>query len=191
MTPSCPRCPDSTLVTSGTHGVWVQYCAHCWGMWVDHASVLHAAGAAVDGATAAAGHGGLACPVCRGVMKAWNAKGVVIDRCDAHGVWFDRAELDHLVAHARQVHGGGSGIATGAAVVGGVAVVAGAAAIAEGQRQSSSPIADAAGTAVEAAADVLPVVDAAPEIGAAAAEVAGGVFEGVSEAVGAIFDLFS
>ena len=204
MTPVCPRCPDSALVTSSTHGVWVMYCARCWGLWVDHDSVRHVAGVAIDGATAAHGDA-IACPICRAGLRAWGAKGIVIDRCDAHGVWFDRSELDQLVAHSRAGHAstGGPSIAGGVAVaVAGAAVAAG---VGTEQRDPQASRWDSAEAAVDAVDVALPVVDSGGEILAGAGEVAvagveavGGVAEvgaeaagGVFEAVGAIFDFFS
>ncbi len=214
MTPCCPRCPDSALLTWGTHGVWVLYCARCWGIWVDHASVRQAAGVAIDGATAAHGEP-MVCPICRSPLRAWDTGGVVIDRCDAHGVWFDRAELDQLVERARQPSSRGHG----AFIAGGVGVAAGAAMIAGSagsQRpQNSSPL-EVAGESVDAVAEAMPVVDSAGELADGAvelafgagdvvvvvaenaadaasvvAESAAGALGGVSEAFGAIFDFFS
>jgi Zn-finger nucleic acid-binding protein len=180
------------------------YCAKCWGLWVDHASVNHVAGTAIDGATRANGDP-MACPICRNALRAWSAKDIVIDRCDAHGVWFDRSELDHLVAHARhgRTHEGGIGVG-GALAVGAVGGVALAAASVDPEGRTGERI-DTAGEAVGAIADFAPAVDAAPEIVEGVAEVAssgvevvGSVAEasveaagGVFDAIGAIFDIFS
>jgi Zn-finger nucleic acid-binding protein len=194
MTPTCPRCPETALATSGTHGVWVQYCPRCWGLWLDHAAVQHAVGPAIDGATAAAGDA-LPCPICRAAMRPWRAREVVIDRCDAHGVWFDRAELDSLVAHARGT--GPSGLAIAGGVAGGM--VLGAVALDAAQLETRGTSGeDTFATAVDAASVAAPVVDSAGELAAGAgelvvagAEATGGVLEGIGEAVGAIFEWFS
>ncbi len=217
MTPACPRCPDTVLVTSNTHGIWVMYCARCWGLWVDHASVRHVAGVAVDGATAAHGES-LPCPICRAGLRAWTARGVVIDRCDAHGVWFDRAELDQLVALAHS--GSGRSNSTAAAAATGVAVVAGAVLVAGVAADSSGRMReewqDTAANVVDSVSVAVPFAEAGGELVAGAgelasgaghlavagvegvaglaevgAEAAGGVLEGVAAAVGAIFELFS
>jgi hypothetical protein len=139
----------------------------------------------------------MACPVCRAALRAWSAKGIVIDRCDAHGVWFDRSELDQLVASAHgrgeTRDGVGVGLAVGGVAVGTVATVA--------AMQSPSSTSERVDTGIEAVgtiADGLPLVDAAPEIAAGAGEAASAVLEGgaeaaggVFEAIGAIFDIFS
>lgn len=195
----CPRCAQTALATSGTHGVWVQYCPRCWGMWLDHAAVQRAVGPAIDGATATAGET-LPCPICRVAMRPWSAREVVIDRCDAHGVWFDRAELDALVAHAR-AGGGPGGLAVAGGIAGGLAIGAIATGVALDAAQSESrgtSDADTFATSVDAVSVAMPVVDAAGELAAGAGEVVvataeatGGVLEGIGEAVGAIFEWFS
>ncbi len=161
-------------------------------MWLDHAAVQHAVGPAIDGATAIAGDA-LPCPICRAAMRAWSAREVVLDRCDAHGVWFDRAELDALVAHARAGAGSG-GLAVAGGIAGGLALGVGAA---QSEAQGTSGE-DTFATSVDAVSVAMPVVDAAGELAAGAGEVVvagaeatGGVLEGIGEAVGAIFDWFS
>lgn len=45
------------------------------------------------------------CPVCAQWMHRWNfgrTSGVVIDRCHAHGVWFDAMELDGILRWVRK-----------------------------------------------------------------------------------------
>ena len=168
-------------------------------MWLDHAAVQRAVGPAIDGATAIAGDA-LPCPICRAAMRAWSAREVVIDRCDAHGVWFDRAELDALVAHARAGAGSG-GLAIAGGVAGGLALGAIATGVAVGAAQSEAQgtsSEDTFATSVDAVSVAMPVVDAAGELAAGAGEVVvagaeatGGVLEGIGEAVGAIFDWFS
>lgn len=203
MTPSCPRCPGSPLLTSSTHGVWVMYCDRCWGMWVDAGSVRHVAAAAIADARAVHAEA-LPCPVCRAAMGAWHARGVVIDRCDAHGVWFDRAELDHLVAAASQPVAPAASASVGlgtVAVVAGGAALAGGVALAMGSEQPRSPGGAAIdGAAVgEVAVDVVDTVHSAlplADVGVGGAvevvaESAGGVAEAIGDAIGAVFSIFS
>jgi Zn-finger nucleic acid-binding protein len=78
------------------HGVAALVCARCWGLWLDHA----AAGSFPLGDAAAAPAEALPCPACHTAMRAWNVRGIVIDRCDVHGVWFDHAELDRVIERA-------------------------------------------------------------------------------------------
>lgn len=128
-------------------------------------------------------------------MRPWRARDVVVDRCDAHGVWFDRAELDTLVAHAR-AHGP-SGLAVAGGAAGGLVLGAVALEAAQVETRGTSGE-DTFATAVDAASVAAPVVDAAGELAAGAgelvvagAEATGGVLEGIGEAVGAIFEWFS
>jgi len=187
------------------------YCARCWGAWIDLASVTQVAGIAIDGAMRASGDA-MACPMCRAALRAWRAKGVVIDRCDAHGVWFDRSELDQLVAHARAGARREGGVGVGEALAVGAVGAVVMAGVGSSPQSSTSDRVDTGVEAVGTIADVLPAVDAAPELLEGAGELASGAGEiasttveaagtvleggaeaagGVLEAIGAIFDIFS
>lgn len=96
MTPSCPRCRNVVLQPMTAHGVATLVCARCYGLWLDHAA---ASSFALTDAAAAPAEA-LPCPVCATAMRAWKVRGVVIDRCDLHGVWFDHAELDRVIERA-------------------------------------------------------------------------------------------
>jgi hypothetical protein len=39
----------------------------------------------------------LACPSCGKAMGTWKLHKVEIDRCEPHGIWFDRDELEHVL----------------------------------------------------------------------------------------------
>jgi Zn-finger nucleic acid-binding protein len=41
------------------------------------------------------------CPVCDDAMDEPLIFDVPIDRCEGHGMWFDRAELDQVIARSR------------------------------------------------------------------------------------------
>ena len=44
----------------------------------------------------------LACPVCGGAMSTLRRGLIELDRCDAHGVWLDRGELEHVLGRERK-----------------------------------------------------------------------------------------
>ena len=46
----------------------------------------------------------LACPTCEKPMETWTLHGVAIDRCDGHGLWFDRTESCRLCCTRRAGH---------------------------------------------------------------------------------------
>lgn len=93
----CPRC-DEVLdeVMAGGYA-----CPRCAGAWL--ASVVVAE--AFHDANWPQGHAmwwraELACPECRKpdeVMEAIEVEGIVVDRCKAHGMWFDAGELGRLM----------------------------------------------------------------------------------------------
>lgn len=59
----------------------------------------------------------LPCAVCREPMQPLHVRGVSIDRCAQHGVWFDRAELGELLLRVAEPPGkqtDGSSTAVGA-----------------------------------------------------------------------------
>ncbi len=94
---SCPRCHQNSLTPKTAHGATAYACTRCAGLWIDIASATRIAHAALESATpAAAEH--LPCPTCRQEMGSWKARGVVFDRCDAHGLWFDHTELDRILS---------------------------------------------------------------------------------------------
>jgi Zn-finger nucleic acid-binding protein len=97
MTPSCPRCRRIALQPFATRDVEVLACGNCHGLWLDHAAASRVAQAALQDAVVAPAER-LPCPVCTRTMAASRVKGVVVDRCDAHGLWFDHAELERVLA---------------------------------------------------------------------------------------------
>ena len=94
----CPRC-HVDLVTAGS----VRSCPECAGHWV-RADVLREMmetmlvpprPAEID--LVADRHPRLACPSCEQAMETWALHRVPIDRCERHGLWFDRAELETVL----------------------------------------------------------------------------------------------
>jgi Zn-finger nucleic acid-binding protein len=118
----CPRCKDNALLEVSLAETKVFECADCHGLWVE-ASTFESIctdrerQSVVLGSASAAFTPGqrnlekkiqyVRCPTCTQLMHRVNfAKysGVIVDVCKAHGTWFDRDELQHIVEFIR---GGG------------------------------------------------------------------------------------
>lgn len=144
--------------------------------------------------------------------------GVIVDQCDAHGVWFDARELDVICAEVAQRKGvklparaaavaGGAAVATAAAGVAAALAVAEATDSGPGGRQT--PLldialempetvfygAEAVGGAVSDAVEATDVGEVATgvfeggaDLASEAAEAGSGVLEVVVELLGALFD---
>jgi Zn-finger nucleic acid-binding protein len=103
--PRCPSC-DAALVRTSTRLI----CEHCHGALVpdaaiaellaelaphDHRSVAER----LAPATAPPRH----CPCCAAVMEPSRLYETVVDRCAAHGTWFDAGELEDVLASCGEV----------------------------------------------------------------------------------------
>ena len=111
----CPRC-NVDLKTEKVDGVPVDRCPTCWGTWLDKGEFAQLLSMSLRSLrfsqeeTAAVLKGmaqeakapnpvpdaSLACPKCGKVMgkaRHNSAKAIVLDRCDAHGLWLDAKEL--------------------------------------------------------------------------------------------------
>jgi Zn-finger nucleic acid-binding protein len=113
---ACPVC-SGAMTEFSREGINVDLCTAGCGTWLDgdevqkalHATELDQPPAAEDAAIASQTSieaarleaPTRACPFCKQTMKvlvfAYDS-GVVIDRCDEHGVWCDKAELERLEA---------------------------------------------------------------------------------------------
>ncbi len=100
MTPACPRCTTASLHRSHAHGVWVLACTTCHGLWIDRDACGSLLGKIAAEAHAEAHLFDAACPICRHPMERITVREIALERCVAHGLWFDHQELDHIV-HAR------------------------------------------------------------------------------------------
>jgi len=95
--PRCPSCAeDHALVSSrdgsrGSHLV----CEHCKGTLVPAAEVEDMLSSLlVEPFALPAGTAGeRTCPCCAAKLARLDLFGIEVDRCDAHGVWFDGKEL--------------------------------------------------------------------------------------------------
>lgn len=104
----CPACPGRELRFLGDRYA----CEQCAGIFVENAAVaalVNEISPAYWELPAPSGKPGpRACPVCRELLVVEELETVAIDRCGAHGVWFDPAELATMLEHAsRNVHEGG------------------------------------------------------------------------------------
>jgi len=96
----CPRC-HVELVDAGA----VRACTACQGQWATHEVLFEMAANMtrpqrpglpfVPHARAEQ----LGCPSCGKAMGTWKLLEVEIDKCEPHGIWFDRDELE-LVLYA-------------------------------------------------------------------------------------------
>lgn len=103
MTPVCPRCTTTSMHRSHAHGVWVLACSTCHGLWLDRDACSSLSLALTrEHAHAEAHVFDAPCPMCRQAMERITVREIALERCEAHGVWFDHQELDHIVhAHAQ------------------------------------------------------------------------------------------
>jgi Zn-finger nucleic acid-binding protein len=110
----CPHCTGEMF--GGSVGTTtVHECSRCFGLWLDRTSFdavcrdrERQASLLAERPQAELGQGGglepvryRTCPVCIQLMNRVNyagCSGVIIDVCPAHGVWFDRDELQRIVA---------------------------------------------------------------------------------------------
>lgn len=115
--PDCPRCkvPLDAVLLSGTR---LDECTRCGGLWVEQ-TVFEAIcaqrerGATIrafdvgsvlrepEGSTPVQMAAYVPCPLCKKLMNRTNfarISGVIIDSCKGHGTWFDRNELQSIIA---------------------------------------------------------------------------------------------
>lgn len=94
----CPRC-NVELEDAGS----VRACSQCRGQWVPYDVLMEMAGEMSRPnrprmhAMRDEGRAALLCPGCGKAMGTWKLRKVDIDRCEAHGVWFDKDELEAVL----------------------------------------------------------------------------------------------
>jgi Zn-finger nucleic acid-binding protein len=90
----CPRCSIELVDAGSARG-----CNQCQGMWVSEVVLREMANdmpippAPVQLRWIVDARDRLACPSCTQPMETVRLNTVPIDRCESHGVWFDRGEL--------------------------------------------------------------------------------------------------
>ncbi len=103
----CPVCREPLIVVE-REGVELDVCLWCRGLWFDAGELALLAERL--GRTLAVGEGGAVpaatkekprpCPRCDRAMEKvvlGRSPGVLLDRCAAHGLWFDHGELGSLI----------------------------------------------------------------------------------------------
>lgn len=112
----CPRCEAGLAVQEFDGGSLVE-CTSCGGIWLEEEKFLQATTQADDGAVQRFVQGRssanedvsaweetvryLKCPTCTNLMHRKNfasCSGVIVDWCRGHGYWFDRHELEAVLA---------------------------------------------------------------------------------------------
>jgi Zn-finger nucleic acid-binding protein len=110
----CPGCDLATLAINVAN-LELRACEGCGGVWLDREQMqelvarsrsrtplpdLSALDLVWDGSTTRQRKRYLRCPVCAEVMqhRAHGESEVVLDHCQAHGVWLDRGELSRILS---------------------------------------------------------------------------------------------
>ncbi len=113
----CPRC-DTVLIAADIAGTRIHECHDCGGIWVDAASfericedrekqekaIVYPSAikpTVLTQPVQKASRFYVPCPECGELMNQKNfagCSGIVIDLCKPHGIWFDRQELQRIVA---------------------------------------------------------------------------------------------
>ncbi|MBK6695219.1 MAG: zf-TFIIB domain-containing protein [Myxococcales bacterium] len=119
-----PRCSQPLRKT----GIdWVFSCGRCGGIFaarivgpLGQGVVAAATAASESAATRVATAAPVACPTCRRPTTRETFRGIDVDRCSAHGIWFDRDEILHVMKGERPgtlkgLGGVGAGLAAAAA----------------------------------------------------------------------------
>ncbi|MEN9582045.1 MAG: Transcription factor zinc-finger [Pseudomonadota bacterium] len=216
---TCPRCGVGLYVAPGVGGHF-QCCGTCGGVLIDSRAEARIAERLQDGELhilsalmqiqGAATQAELRCPTCQAPMQRVLAHHVAIDRCDKHGVWYDKGELESVTQAVRamkaygQPRGGApqprAGMHPGA--VGAAALGVGLAA-SHVQAGQNSDLEDRLGTAADVletgldvgleVADGIELLDgglleAGAELGGGFLEGAGDLLGGGLELVGALFE---
>lgn len=116
----CPGCGATLYASGAAHGVEIDACTGCGGMWLD-VGELEILTAGLDPAEGATSEAELRqrvarprlrdeeiryreCPRCREVMLRRNfgvISGVIVDECARHGVFLDAGELEAIEAFLR------------------------------------------------------------------------------------------
>jgi len=114
----CPACKEPMVVFE-LDGVEIDRCLRCAGTWldageIDQLSRLHGASAgklsAAIGRADGEKQGERRCVRCSKKMRIVAINGVQIDRCPrGHGLWFDRSEMETLIASFKEGEGAAVG----------------------------------------------------------------------------------
>ena len=96
----CPACKETALSYQGDR--WA--CSTCAGSFVETAAlagmITEMSHAPWEAPAIAGAPGERCCPICNTKMVVEVLEAVTVDRCTAHGVWFDDTELQSALQHA-------------------------------------------------------------------------------------------
>ena len=186
MSNSCPRCLVQRL-RGRADEPGALACRECHGVWLTAAAVhgvIPASLGPLSGLPAVGtGHAALRCPECDDPLVQRAIFGVEVDVCDAHGVWFDHREVEHIRAAAR--HEAGDRTVVDAASVdtrtGPGPRKTRIATPRDDALESTMVVAEVALTGVDVAAATADAVDLGAGVEAAGGvlEALGGLFEGI------------
>jgi Zn-finger nucleic acid-binding protein len=116
---ACPRCRQP-LAAAAIGTATLDECTRCGGVWAERpdlerilaasesqskAETLGAPTKVPAGGASAVSVSYVPCPTCTRLMNRFNfarCSGVIVDVCKPHGTWFDRDELQRLVAFVHQ-----------------------------------------------------------------------------------------
>lgn len=111
----CPVCKEPLIVFE-LDGVEIDRCLRCSGTWLDSgeisqlARMRHGLPDRLDAVISQAGEGKKSerrCVRCSARMREIQVNAVDIDRCPrGHGLWFDRSEMETLIAAPQGGEGG-------------------------------------------------------------------------------------
>jgi Zn-finger nucleic acid-binding protein len=111
----CPVCKEPLIVFE-LDGVEIDRCLRCSGTWLDSGEILQLARLRnglpdrLEAAITQAGEGRKSerpCVRCSAKMREIQVNAVDIDRCPrGHGLWFDRSEMETLIASSQGGEGG-------------------------------------------------------------------------------------
>jgi Zn-finger nucleic acid-binding protein len=111
----CPVCKEPLIVFE-LDGVEIDRCLRCSGTWLDAGEILQLARMRnglpdrLEAAITQAGEGRKSerlCVRCSARMREIQVNSVDIDRCPrGHGLWFDRSEMETLIASPQGGEGG-------------------------------------------------------------------------------------
>ena len=88
----CPACDNARLDRHGS-------CHTCGGIWLSEELVREQLTRSL--AFTGGGYSERHCPACDETMDEPLIFDVPIDRCVAHGMWFDKAELEQVISRSR------------------------------------------------------------------------------------------
>ncbi len=122
----CPRCAQALEQDGAAAG-----CKACGGVWLEQARLVDMlremrVEPTVPVFAVRAGADRCACPTCGELMIAVSLEGVDLDRCAAHGVWFDAQELERTLQAAADDDGATVRVGLGRAILRGFGRLLGA-----------------------------------------------------------------